>query len=456
MHLRVPLVLLVVAASLLLATTAQASTRSVSRTATTTFFGKAIPPVGTELTNVALLKDPSTGEPKAVAKSIKVTADSNGVLTAQVALEAGSGSTLDATMTWQNECHWQLSVAANSAPGAPSTNATAINLDHVSGSINNVGCSPHVNLLLTGYTLGSATFNVTLYANKGGFEGSTEVNDLVLGGTTYPHAKITVSTLSPKVHLQGTMKSSIGTFSTDSYVTAPGGAYELQLHVTGADLEFKTATFQITAFHFTLQTAIPASGNASYVVSSATAGGTLVTRSISKETTTYTLHDISLKMVGGTVTEFGFKIHIRHETSPSEIYDGMLEMRLDGDGGTFEELTQGRNDNGWQLAKAEQTYTRALLGHVLLAKTRKFSKKYRGKRFEKSVTIGLTFGMSIYKTANSSAYEAYIGAGGFFDADRVSGGFGCTFATKSTDYSCLGTIRVNPRWAGVYRYTWTV
>ncbi|MGI9188048.1 MAG: hypothetical protein ACR2J9_11135, partial [Gaiellales bacterium] len=296
-----------------------------------------------------------------------------------------------------------------------------------------------------------ATFNVTLYANKGGFEGSTELNNLVLGGTTYPHVKVSVSTLSPKVHLQGTMKSSIGTFTTDSYVSAPGGAYELQLHVTGADLEFKTATFQITAFHFTLNTAIPASGSASYVVSSATAGGTLVMKK-----TTYTLHDISLKMVGGTVTEFGFKIHIRHEKSPSEIYDGMLEMRLDGDGGTFEELTQGRNDNGWQLAKADKTYTRALLGHVLLAKTRKFSKKYNGKRFEKTVTIGLTFGLSIYKTSSSSAYHAYIGAGGFFDADRVSGGFGCTFATESTDFSCLGTIRVNPRWAGIYRYTWEV
>lgn len=460
MKTRISLVLLALAATLLLAATAGASTRSISRTAATTFFGQSIPPVGTELTNVALFKDPATGQPKAVAKSIKVTADANGVLTAQVALEAGSGSSLDATLTWENECHWQLSVAANSAPGAPSTNATAVNLDHVSGSIKNIGCAMHVNMLLTGYVLGNSTFNVTLYANKGGFEGSTEVNNLVLGGTTYPHVKISLSTLSPKVHLQGTMKSSIGTFTTDSYVSAPNGAYELQLHVTGADLEFKTATFQITAFHFKLNTSIPASGNASYVVSSATAGGTLVMKK-----TTYTLHDISLKMVGGEVTEFGFKIHIRHEKSPTEIYDGMLEMRLDGDGGTFEELTQGRNDNGWQLAKAEKAYSRALLGHVLLAKTRVISKKYKDKRFKRTVTIGLTFGVSVYKPASakasfakasSSGYQAYIGAGGFFDADRISGGFGCTFATESTNFSCLGTIRVNPAWAGVYRYTWEV
>lgn len=450
MHRRLIVPVLVLLAAFVLAVPAGAAQQTTARDAARPFFGHAIPATGVELSNIPLFTD-ATGTPKAIAKSIKVTGNANGVVTADVALEASTGSTLNATMTWESQGHWQIYVAANSAPGAPSANATAVNLDHVSGSIKNIGGSPHVNLTLSGYTLGNATFDVLLHANQGGFEGSAEVKDLVLGGTTYHNAKITVSTLSPQVRLEGKMQSSIGTFTTDSWVSAPGGTYEIQLHVTGADLVFTTATFQITAFHFTLKTAIPASGNASYVVSSATAGGTLVMKK-----TTYTLHDISLAMVGGSVTEFGFKIHIRHEKSPSEIYDGMLEMRLDGDGGTFEEMTQGRNDNGWQLASAEKAYSKALLGQVVLAKTRKFSKKYKDRRFEKSVTIALTFGVSVYRTSSSSAYHAYIGAGGGFEADRVSGGFGCTYATEGKDFSCLGTIRINPRWAGVYRYTWEV
>lgn len=415
------------------------------------FFGKPVPPVGTEMRNVVLTKDPVTGDPAAVAKLITIDANVDGNITASVSLRGAKGNTVDATLTWQDKCRWQLTIAAGGFSGPTPANRTAVNLDQLSGQIRNMGCGIHADLVLSGYTLGNATFDVEMHLVEKGFEGTAEIRNLVLGGTTFPRARVTVSTLTPKVRLEGIMQTSVGTFTTDSWVSAPNGNYEIELNVTGADLQFKTPTFEVTAFRFSANARIPASGDAQYAVRKGSAGGTLVMKK-----TTYTLDDISVKMVGSEVTEFRFAIEIRHETSPSEIYTGKLFLSLDADGGTFEELSQGRNSNGAQLVSETKTYARALLGTVDISKTREFNKKYAGKRMKRSVTIGLVFGVSVYQTRAGSAYNTYVGAGGYFDADRVSGGFGCVFGSESSDFSCLGTIRVNPRWAGVYRYQWEV
>jgi hypothetical protein len=172
--------------------------------------------------------------------------------------------------------------------------------------------------------------------------------------------------------------------------------------------------------------------------------------------TAYTISDASIKASCGSITEFKLAIEISHKASPTEIYTGKLFLALDGDGGTFEELTQGKNDNGWQIAKAEKQYGTALLGTLDMSKTRYISKKVEGRTFGRHMTIGMIFGVAIYTPPGSSKYEGYIGAGGYFDADRLSGGFGCSYGSEDSDFSCRGTVRINPSWAGVYRIGVTV
>ena len=91
-----------------------------------------------------------------------------------------------------------------------------------------------------------------------------------------------------------------------------------------------------------------------------------------------------------------------------------------------------------------------------MSKTRRISKHVQGRTFERHMTIGMVFGLSIYTNPGGSTYYGYIGAGGYFHADRLSGGFGCSYGSEHSDFSCLGTVRINPSWAGVYRIGVTV
>ncbi|CAK0762033.1 hypothetical protein CCP3SC1_360038 [Gammaproteobacteria bacterium] len=416
--------------------------RSLDQT-TTQFFHHEIPASGTTLTNVAIIPG------KLTAQSIAVVAHSNGVITATAVLEAGHGGTINAHLTWQDDCNWLLQIHANGAPGQEPTNHTAINLNHVTGVIQKTHCTLEVKLKLHGYSIGNSSFDVQLHVVSGHFEGSAVVNDLVLGGVTYPRVKVSLSTLSVAARLEGTMQVNLGTFTVDVHITAPDGVYSSALTVTGADLKLESNSFYFTDFYFSATSNhIPAGGETTFT---AAVGGTLVMKK-----TTYTLQEASIKIVGSSITEFKINIYIKHQNSHTETYEGWLLIALDSDGGTFQELTKGRNDNGWHLAETSKPYATAFLGSITLQKTRGFSRKFSGRTFSREVTIGLTFGVSIYQPSAHANYETYIGAGGYFDADRVSGEFGCTYASEATDFSCLGTIRVNPSWAGVYRHTWEI
>ena len=161
--------------------------------------------------------------------------------------------------------------------------------------------------------------------------------------------------------------------------------------------------------------------------------------------TTYELIDISLTMTGSTVTHFSFGIKVTHIKSSTKSYAFVLKMALDGDGGTFDEYSSAG-------ALSKKTFHTALLGSIDISQTRRFERS----GMERHVKIGMLFGVSVYTTSATSGYHSYIGAGGYFDADRVSGGFGCLFGTESMDFSCEGRIRINPRFAGIWRYTWYV
>ena len=61
----------------------------------------------------------------------------------------------------------------------------------------------------------------------------------------------------------------------------------------------------------------------------------------------------------------------------------------------------------------------------------------------------------MYQTSTSNNWTTKIGAGGYFDADRVSGAIGCVFQiTPDDDFECGGQLRLDPSWAGVYHFEW--
>jgi len=432
------LTILALMIALVTSSAASAATRYDHTRQATSFFGHAVPTPGTSVENVWVVPD------KLLAKKISVTADVNGVVTATADLEGGNGSTMSGTLTWENQCHWKIAFVADTTATSSTAPTTTIKLNHVDGFIDNVGCEHHAQLTLKGYSIGDSKVDINLLIVKGGFEGTTQITNLVLGKTTYTNVKLSVSTLSTSARLEGTMHSDQGTFTIDAHLTNT----EMGLTITGADLAFKTASFQITAFHVSTNVHVPATGCSTI---SGEIGGTLEMKK-----TIYTLHQASMKMVCGKLTEFKLAIDIEHTTSPTEKYTGRLFLALDSDGGTFEELSQGRNDNGPQLASATKTFLTALLGTLDISKTRSFHKHVGGRNFDRHMTIGLVFGVSIYKTSSSSPYYGYIGAGGYFDANRLSGSFGCAYGSEHKDFSCLGTVRINPSWAGIYRVEATV
>lgn len=435
-RLLIPLVLLLVA--LFTTGTASAATRFDHARQPGSFFKQAIPTPGTSVQNVWVVPD------KLQAKQITVASDINGVITASVALEGGSGGTINGTLVWTNNYHWKITFVATSTATSASSPTNGINLNHIDGFISNVGGSKHAQLTLKGYSIGESTVDINLSIVRGGLEGMSEITNLVLGKTTYPRVKLSVSSLQKAARLEGIMQSDKGTFTIDASLTAT----QMALEITGADLAFKTESFQITQFRMKTNVTVPASGCSTvYGYQS----GVVVMKK-----KTYTLHEGSMRMVCGQLTEFRLALDIEHRTSPIEVYTGRLRLALDRDGGTFTELTQGQNNNGWQLASSEKPFGTALVGAVSMSRTRAISKRVRNRTFSRTMTIGMVFGVSIYTKPGGSKYYGFIGAGGGFDANRLSGGFGCSYASEASDFTCRGTVRIDPSWAGVYRIGVTV
>ena len=448
--------LLVLMIALVASSAASASTRYDHTRQATSFFGHAVPAPGTSIENVWLVPD------KLMAKNISVTADVNGVVTANVSLEASHGGTMSGTMTWENTCHWKLTFVADSTATPETAPTTTIKLNHISGFIDNVGCEHHAQLTLKGYSIGNSKVDINLSAVKGGFEGSTEVTNLELGKTKYPRAKLSVSTLSTAARLEGEMESDLGNFTIDAHVTAPHGSYHQELTVTGADLKVESPSFEFLSFHYHTAFDIPNGGCASYM---AQIGGELKMKN-----TTYTLlgpaaagepSPSEIQVSCGAVKVFKLGIKVRHTEASGKYKEGILAIALMNTPGTERDVTSsslGSVDGSFGTIE----YQKGLFGYLELAQGRDFSEKFKDwkgdrKCFCVHIRLGVIFGLAIYvpKGSSSSTYHTKIGAGGYFDAGRVNGSFGCVYEhAHSSDFSCAGKFTVDPRWAGRYTRHW--
>ena len=213
--------------------TASAATRFDHARQPGSFFKQAIPTPGTSVQNVWVVPD------RLLARQITVASDINGVITASVALEGGSGGTINGTLVWTNNYHWRITFVATSTATSASSPTNGINLNHIDGFISNVGGSKHAQLTLKGYSIGESTVDINLSIVRGGLEGMSEITNLVLGKTTYPRVKLSVSSLQKAARLEGIMQSDKGTFTIDASLTAT----QMALEITGADLAFKTESF---------------------------------------------------------------------------------------------------------------------------------------------------------------------------------------------------------------------
>jgi len=450
----IPIILALLGA-LATASTASAATRFDHTRQAASFFHHAVPTPGASITNVWVVPD------KLLAKNITVTSDINGVVTANAALGSGNGGTLNGTLVWTNNCHWKITFVADTTATPSTAPTTTIKLNHIDGFIDNVGCEHHAQLTLKGYSIGESKVDINLSIVKHGFEGSTEITNLVLGKTKYPRVKLSVSTLSTAARLEGEMESDLGNFTIDAQVTAPNGSYHQDLTVTGADLKVESPSFEFVSFHYHTVFTIPNGGCASYM---AQIGGQLKMKNW-----TYTLlgpaeagapSPTEIQVSCGVVKVFKLGITARHEEVAGKYKEATLIIALMNTPGTEKDVTSGVGGVGGHFGTIE--YQKGLFGYVDLAKGREFNEKFkdalgRKKCFCVHIRLGIVFGVAIYvpKGASSNTYHAKIGAGGYFDAGRVDGSFGCVYEhTTSNDFTCQGKFTVDPSWAGKYTRHW--
>ena len=449
-------IILALMLSLVAASAASASSRYDHSRQATSFFGHAVPTPGHTIENVWVVPE------KLLAKKISVTADVNGVVTATADLEGGNGSTMSGTMTWENECHWKITFVADTTATPSTAPTTTIKLNHIDGFIDNVGCEHHAQLTLQGYSIGESKVDINLSIVKGGFEGSTEITNLELGKTKYPRVKLSVSTLSTAARLEGEMESDLGNFTIDAQVTAPNGSYHQDLTVTGADLKVESPSFEFVSFHYHTVFDIPNGGCATYL---AQIGGELKMKN-----TTYTLlgpasagepSQSEIKVSCGALKIFKLGIKVRHTEANGSYKEGILAIALMNTPGTEQDVTSSSLGSvGGSIGKIE--YQKGLFGYLELARGRDFSEKFKDwkgskKCFCVNIRLGVIFGVAIYvpKGASNNTYHTKIGAGGYFDAGRVDGSFGCIYEhTTSDDFSCQGKFTVDPSWAGKYTRHW--
>jgi len=371
---------------------------------------------------------------------VHVSSTSGGEVTATATLYAGASTTpVAVTVEYRDTANWIIEVERNGAGGdyAP-ISETSLDVNDVDGTITMAGGTLSFQLVLHGYVLGDGTFDMTVFIDTDGWAATTVVEDLAIGGLTLTHASVEVSTIDEFAELQASLETTGGNFDVDIRATAPGnatpGQYTLSIDVEGAELKGASSTFLVNSFSFHYDVTTPTSG---CTVIDAEAAMTITMGS-----TSYSLDDVHVVITCSTLTTFEFSVTVSHEQKwNNETRTGTLAVAWYGTAGTFRP----------KFARPIR-YEQGFFGSVDLSVKRHFSRKYRGKHFRRDVTIGIGFAATVYQPSPGAQFTGGAGAGGAFDANRVSGGIGC--GVLDDDFSCEGTLRLNPRWAGVYRYTW--
>lgn len=374
------------------------------------------------------------------------------------------GTNVAVTASYTDTNNWSFSIAANSAPSGYTTpKATSLDLNDLSGTVTSENGAITTNLTVSGVTVGDGTFNMTATISSAGVEAHALVNHLVIGGFTLESGSMTISTVKPYVDITAALVMSAGTFDVDILAEAlDGGGYHLKMTADGADLSAGGSDFYMQSFGFTWESNVPASGCTT--VDAAVRGSVVI------KNATYTLNNAEVAFSCSTLTKFIFSVTVVHKSTwNNQTRQVTLNINWLTGGGTYTP-TFGPG-NKFTFPGDPYSYYAGFFGTVDLSSTRGFSRS----GMDRDVTLGLGFSVAVYQqlayvqtgtqkigpmrlpilSPAPGAWTVFVGALGYFDADRVSGDIGCTFeAAPSTDFTCGGDIRINPSFAGVWHYDW--
>lgn len=391
---------------------------------------------------------------------VSVTTATDGNVQASANLYAGASTTpVKVAVQYANANNWSINVQRNgAAPGYAPTSSTSLDINDVEGMITKANGYLTYQLVLRGYVLGDGTFDMTVRVEPEGFVATTLVEDLELGSFTLSHASIEVSSLDAFAEVQASLETSGGNFDVDIKATKPGNAtpdqYTLDILFEGAELEGENPAFQFHSFGFHVVLTNPTTGCATI--------DTSARGSVTIGTSTYTVNDIAIGISCDQLYKFAFSVTLSHY----ERWSGVTKTA---------NLAIGfMNEPGVYTPKFQDglIYERGFFGSVGLDAEKSFSEKIDTKRMERTVKIGLGFKVAAYQPRYPGKikkdpvtgervmkwvvgdWTAAIGAGGFVDADRISGLIGC--GASGGDFTCEVDLRVNPNWGlkDIYHFTW--
>lgn len=396
--------------------------------------------------------------------TVSNTASISGSLVANPSSVSVSASYTDAN-------DWSISVAANSAgAGYAAPNSTTLDINDISGTINDVKGNISSALMASGVALGDGTFDMVATFNPDGtFTASAAGQSLTIGGMLLNSAAITLSTASPTADITADFTTDAGTFSFDIGATGiSGGGYSLHIAGSAADLAVSSTSskFAMQSFGFDTTVDVPATGCISW---DAAVNGSLLMRG-----DTYTLNKAEIAFSCNTLTKFVFSISVTHKTSDIKQMTVTLTINWFSTHGSYTP-TFGTKSQYTSKAPYSGTTTHYYSGFFGTADVSYLYAFEKGS-FNKHVTFGLGFSVAVYqqlvKTTTPSsvtdpttsgctalnpcysagAWDVAIGAMGYFDADeRINGDILCNLnVAPSNDFVCRGSMYVNPSNAGSY------
>lgn len=382
-------------------------------------------------------------------------------------------TTVNVSASYTDTNDWSISIAANSAgAGYAAPSSTTLDINDISGTINDVNGNISSALTASGVALGDGTFDMVATFNADGtFTASASGQSLTIGGMLLNSAAITLSTATPEADITADFTTDAGTFSFDIGATAlSGGGYSLHIAGSAADLAVSSTSsdFAIQSFGFDTTVDVPATGCTSW---GAAVNGSLLMRGYA-----YTLNDAEIAFSCNTLTKFEFSITVSHETSKNTSGDVTLTIDWYSSYGSYTPTfgTKSSHTSKAPYYGTTMNYYSGFFG------TADFSYEMSWSRsdFNKTITFGLGFTVAVYqqqvKTTTAStvaggtttctaltpcysagAWDLSIGALGYFDAsDRVSGEIACVLnIAPNNDFTCSGDMRVNPKDAGIWHET---
>jgi hypothetical protein len=266
-------------------------------------------------------------------------------------------------------------------------------------------------------TLGGGSFNIQLQrSGTTTFAGTASVKNVALSGVQYPNVLLTVNVRqdangniqSQTVQFTGDMSTEVGTFASTVSLDKQTNGLKQSLTVSGADMDFSSASggFELQSISFTTAIDAPSSGCASWMAA--------FSGSVKMKETTYTVNKASLAFSCGTLTSFIFSMSISHyEKFSKKTNTATLSIIYYSKSGSSINYVGTMSGDKFRGEQKEYDYTKALIGIVALTSERHFRDKYQSRTFSRNVKLGIVFGFGVYQTsASTSKWNYAIGAGG--------------------------------------------